>query len=72
MIKTFALFPKFTFFRTFAYEIVNSGETDATELMSLRCDGETSCTWDASIADEIVDPCSDVFKYMTVDYECGE
>jgi len=48
-----------------------SGETDATELMSLRCDGETSCTWDASIADEIVDPCSDVFKYMTVDYECA-
>jgi len=39
--------------------------------MASRCDGETSCTWDASIAEQIVDPCSDVFKYMTVDYECA-
>jgi len=39
--------------------------------MGLRCDGQTSCTWDSSIADEIRDPCSDVFKYMTVDYECA-
>merc|ERR1712113_1245072 len=48
-----------------------SRSTDATELMGLRCDGQTSCTWDSSIADEIRDPCSDVFKYMTVDYECA-
>jgi len=39
--------------------------------MGLRCDGQASCTWDSSIAEEIRDPCSDVFKYMTVDYECA-
>lgn len=48
-----------------------SRSTDATELMGLRCDGQASCTWNSSIAEEIRDPCTDVFKYMTVDYECA-
>jgi len=64
-------FTVFSFFSNLALEIVHSRSTDATELMGLRCDGQTSCSWDSSIADEIRDPCSDVFKYMTVDYECA-
>jgi hypothetical protein len=39
--------------------------------MSSICDGTGSCSWDNSIADDVKDPCPDVFKYMSVDYECG-
>ena len=53
-------------------EIIKSGSTDSTELMSSICNGQAGCSWDDSIADQIKDPCSDVFKYMSVEYNCGK
>ena len=53
-------------------EIIKSGSTDSTELMGSICNGQAGCSWDDSIADQIKDPCSDVFKYMSVEYNCGE
>lgn len=50
---------------------MKSDTTDATQLMSERCDGQSSCEWNNSISDDIKDPCNDVFKYMTVDYACA-
>jgi len=48
-----------------------SGSTDSTELIGSICNGQAGCSWDDSIADQIKDPCSDVFKYMSVEYNCA-
>ena len=53
-------------------EIIKSGSTDSTELIGSICNGQAGCSWDDSIADQIKDPCSDVFKYMSVEYNCGK
>jgi len=39
--------------------------------MGSICNGQAGCSWDDSIADQIKDPCSDVFKYMSVEYNCA-
>jgi hypothetical protein len=48
-----------------------SGSTDSTELIGSICNGQAGCSWDDSIADQYQDPCSDVFKYMSVQYNCA-
>ena len=73
MIRNFCLSLALLFSRGAKVEIAYSGgSTDATEVMGARCDGQTSCSWEDEITNGIRDPCSDVFKYMTVDYECGK
>lgn len=46
-----------------------SDSFDATELMTGKCGGKSTCTWDKSEL-ALTDPCPNTFKYMTVNYRC--
>ena len=50
--------------------ILKSANMDAKQVMSERCNGNSSCSWNPEEI-QLSDPCPNVFKYMTVNYKCG-